>query len=95
MIEGFRNFVVQDLQVAAHNTRYRRTVYRLSDGSLQVAARPADVQGHFGVGLKQFVLYQVHQTHVSQTRLIEHIREYGMDISAGEVNEILLQGHDA
>ena len=94
-IEGYRDFVVQDLNVAAHNTRYRRTIYRLPDGSLQVAARPADVQGHFGVGLKQFVLYQVHQTHVSQARLLEQLREYGIDISAGQVNEILLQGHDA
>jgi hypothetical protein len=86
---------VQDLKVAAHNTRYRRTVYRLPDGSLQVAARPSDVQGHFGVGLKQFVLYQVHQTHVSQARLLEQLGEYGIDISAGQVSEILLQGHDA
>lgn len=64
-IEGYRDFVVQDLKVAAHNTRYRRTVYRLPDGSLQVAARPDHATGHFGVGLKQFVVYQVHQMHVS------------------------------
>jgi Transposase IS66 family len=94
-IEGYRDFVVQDLNVAAHNTRYRRTVYRLPDGSLQVAVLPADVNGHFGVGLKQFVLYQVHQTHVSQARLLEQLQEYGIDISAGQVNEILLHGHDA
>jgi hypothetical protein len=94
-IESYRDFVVQDLSVEAYNTRYRRTVYRLPDGSLQVAALPADVQGHFGVGLKQFVLYQVHQTHVSQARLLEQLGEYGIDISAGQVNEILLQGHDA
>jgi hypothetical protein len=94
-IEGYRDFVVQDLKIEAHNTRYRRTVYRLSDGSLQVAARPAEVQGHFGVGLKQFVLYQVHQTHVSHARLLEQLDEYGVDISAGQLNEILLHGHDA
>ena len=73
-IEGYRDFVVQDLKVAAHNTRYRRTVYRLPDGTLQVAARPDQVSGHFGVGLKQFVLYQVHQMHVSQARLRELLR---------------------
>lgn len=94
-IEGYRNFVTQDLKVEAYNTRYRRTVYRLPDGSVQVAPLPADVQGHFGVGLKQFVLYQVHQMHVSQARLLEQLREYGIDLSAGQVNEILLQGHDA
>jgi hypothetical protein len=75
-IEGYRDFVVQDVKIEAYNTRYRRTVYRLPDGSLQVAARPADVQGHFGLGLKQFVLYQVHQTHVSHARLLEQLGDY-------------------
>lgn len=94
-ILGYRNFVVQDLKVEAHNTRYRRTVYRLPDGGIRTAELPPVVQGHFGVGLKQFMLYQVHQTHVSQARLLEQLREYGIDISAGQVNEILLEGHDA
>jgi hypothetical protein len=94
-ILGYRDFVVQDLKVEAHNIRYRRTVYRLPDGSLQTAHLPPEVRGHFGVGLKQFMLYQVHQTHVSQARLLEQLREYGIDISAGQVNEILLEGHDA
>ena len=44
-IEGYRDFVVQDLKIAAHNTRYRRTVYRLPDGRLQVADLPAEVGG--------------------------------------------------
>jgi hypothetical protein len=87
-IEGYRDFVVQDLQIAARNTRYRRTVYRLPDGALRVAALPADITGHFGVGLKQFILYQVHQTHVSQARLLEQLGEYGIDISAGQLNAI-------
>jgi hypothetical protein len=94
-IEGYRDFVVQDLKVAAHNTRYRRTVYRLPDGSLLVAARPESVTGHFGVGLKQFVLYQVHQNHVTQGRLIEQLREFGIDISEGQISAMLLDGHDA
>ena len=94
-VEGYRDFVVQDLKVAAHNTRYRRTVYRLPDGTLAVAALPADISGHFGIGLKQFILYQVHQTHVSQARLLEQLGEYGIDLSAGQLNAILLDGHDA
>lgn len=94
-VEGYRDFVVQDLKIAAHNTRYRRTVYRLPDGTLRVAPRPAEVTGHFGVELKQFILYQVHQTHVSHARLLEQLREYGIDISAGQLNAILLDGHDA
>lgn len=94
-VEGYRDFVVQDLSIGAHNTRYRRAVYRLPDGTLRVAPRPADVHGHFGVGLKQFILYQVHQTHVSHARLLEQLAEYGIDISTGQLNAILLNGHEA
>jgi len=39
-LEGYRDFVVQDLVVKTHNVRYRRAVYRLPDGSLRVAPRP-------------------------------------------------------
>jgi hypothetical protein len=94
-IAGYRNFVVQDLKIAPHNTRYRRTVYQLPDGSFQTAALPAHVSRHFGVELQQYILYQAHQLHVSQARLLVQLREFGIDISAGELNEILLHGHDA
>jgi hypothetical protein len=93
--EGYRDFVVQDLRIEAHNTRYRRTVYRLPDGSLQVASLPAHVEGHFGVRLRQYVLYQVHQNHVTQGRLLQALRELGIDISAGQISAILLAGHEA
>jgi hypothetical protein len=93
--EGYRDFVVQDLRIEAHNTRYRRTVYRLPDGNLQVASLPAHVEGHFGVRLRQYVLYQVHQNHVTQGRLLEELRELGIDISAGQISAILLAGHEA
>jgi len=94
-LEGYRDFVVQDLVVKTHTTRYRRAVYRLADGSLCIAARPAGIDSHFGVHLKQYVLLQVHQNHVTQGRLLEELREWGLDISAGQISHILLEGHDA
>jgi len=61
-IEGYRDFVVQDLKIAAHNTRYRRTVYRLPDGRLQVADLPAEVYESVRPGLTPGV-YQVLGVH--------------------------------
>jgi hypothetical protein len=94
-LEGYRDFVVQDLVVKTHNVRYRRAVYRLPDGSLRVAPRPDGIDAHFGVGLREHVLWQVHQNHVTQGRLLEELHELGIDISAGQISNILLQGHDA
>ncbi len=94
-LEGYRDFVVQDLVVKTYNVRYRRAVYRLPDGSLRVAPRPDGIDAHFGVGLREHVLWQVHQNHVTQGRLLEELHELGIDISAGQISNILLQGHDA
>lgn len=94
-LEGYRDFVVQDLIVKSHTTLYRRAVYRLPDGSLRVAQRPAQVDSHFGVGLREHVLLQVHQNHVTQGRLLEELHELGIDISAGQISNILLNGHAA
>lgn len=94
-LEGYRDFVVQDLVVKTHNVRYRRGVYRLPNGSLRVAPLPPGVDAHFGVGLREHILWQVHQNHVTQGRLLEELGELGIDISAGQISNILLQGHDA
>jgi len=93
-LEGYRDFVVQDLVVKTHTTRYRRAVYRLADGGLCVAPRLAGVDSHFGIGLKQYILVQVHQNHVTQGRLLEELREWGIDISAGQLSRLLLEGHE-
>lgn len=92
--EGYRDFVVQDIVVESRNTRYRRAVYRLADGSLIVGQQPEGVDSHFGPALIEFILVQTHQNHVTQGRLLEQLRELGVDISAGQLSNILLQGHE-
>jgi hypothetical protein len=94
VLEGYRDFVVQDLIIQGNNTRYRRAVYRLPDGTLLVGPRPADVTSHFGLGLRQYILLQAHQNHVTQNRILEQLRDLGVDISAGQISNILLNGHD-
>jgi hypothetical protein len=93
-LEGYRDFVVQDIVLETRNTRYRRAVYRLPDGSLAVASRPAEIDSHFGPALREFILLQTHQNHVTQGRLLEQLGELGVEISAGQLSNILLQGHD-
>jgi hypothetical protein len=94
VLEGYRDFVVQDLIIQGNNTRYRRAVYRLPDGTLLVGPRPDDVTSHFGLGLRQYILLQAHQNHVTQNRILEQLRDLGVDISAGQISNILLNGHD-
>jgi hypothetical protein len=92
---GYQDFTVQDLQVAPHNTRYRRGRYQLPDGTILTAPLPQDVISHFGPTLRQYVLYQHFHNHVTQPLLHEELLELGVDISAGQVNHLLTEGHEA
>jgi len=91
---GYQDFTVQDLIIDLHNTRYRRGRYQLPDGTVVIAPLPKDVTSHFGPMLKQYVLYQHVHNHVTQPLLHEELQELGVDISAGQVNRLLTEGHE-
>ena len=91
---GYEDFVVQDLKIEAHNVCYRRWRYLLPDGSSRTAPLPAHVQGHFGPGLRSYVLYQHHQNGVTQPLIHEELLDLGIDISTGQIDRLLTEGHD-
>ncbi len=39
--------------------------------------------------LRSYLLYQYHHCHVTQPKLLEQMREWGIDISAGQLNRIM------
>jgi hypothetical protein len=91
---GHEDFVVQDLKIEAHNVCYRRLRYLLPDGTSQTASLPAHVQGHFGPGLHAYVLYQYHQNHVTQPLIREELLDLGVDVSTGQIDHLLTEGHE-
>lgn len=92
---GYQDFTVQDLLVEPHNTRYRRGRYQLPHGRIVIAPLPQDVTSHFGPTLRQYLLYQHFHNHVTQPLLHEELHELGVDISTGQINRLLTEGHDA
>jgi len=91
---GYEDFVVEDLRIEAHNICYRRIRYRLPDGGHVTAPLPAHVEGHFGPTLRSYVLYQHYQNHVTQPLIHEELVELGIDISTGQINRLLTEGHE-
>jgi hypothetical protein len=90
----YEDFVVQDLKIEARNVCYRRLRYFLPDGTSQTAPLPAHVQGHFGSGLRGYVLYQHHQNGVTQPLIHEELLDLGIDISTGQIDRLLTESHD-
>jgi hypothetical protein len=95
VLESYQDFVVQDLLFESHNVKYRRARFRLPEGTYLTARLPETVRGHFGVQLRAYVLHQHHQNHVTQPLIRQQLLDVGVDISVGEINEMLLAGHEA
>lgn len=93
--KGYQYYVVQNLIITTVNTRYRLERWQFPDGSCQVASLPVDIEGyHFGATLRSFIDYQYHHQHVTQPLLLEQLRDYGVDMSAGELNRLLTENKD-
>jgi hypothetical protein len=93
--KGYRDFIVQDLRIEPHNTCYRLEVWQTPDAKRLLGELPAGLNGgHFGAQLRRYVLYQHHHCHVTQALLHEQLREWGIDISAGQINALLSGAND-
>jgi len=91
----YKPFVVQDLKLEAHNIRYRLKVYKTPDGSYVVGQLPAYINGgHYGPSLIRFILYQYYHCHVTQPLLLEQLHELDIDISKGQLNNILIENKE-
>jgi uncharacterized small protein (DUF1192 family) len=91
----YKDFVVQDIIIEPQNTRFRLKVYETPDGSYVRGELPAYLNGkHFGPTLIRFILYQYYQCHVTQPLLLEQLEEFGIDISAGKLNDFLIEEKD-
>jgi len=93
--KGYRDFVVQDLVIDTHNTHYKLARWQTPDGSYLTGQLPANLRKrHFGSQLISYVLYQHHHCQTTQPLLLEQLREWGVDISAGQIENLLTSNQD-
>jgi hypothetical protein len=93
--KGYRRFVIQDLEIRAHNTCYLLEQWRFPNGDYVTAPVPPTAgNGHYGSTLISYVLYQYYQAHVTQPLLLAQLHDWGLEISAGQLNHLLTEGHE-
>ncbi len=87
---GYRSYDVQELIIKRHNIRFQLAEYITGDGKTVVGELPQEYQGrHYGPGLVCYVMYQHYQCRVPQPLIYEQLREWGINISVGQVNRLL------
>jgi hypothetical protein len=90
--KGYEDFTVQDIRIELHNTRLRLERWRTPSGENLLGRRPAEFGNrHYGPTLISYILHQYHHAHVTQPLLLEQLREWGVDISAGQLSAIITE----
>ena len=93
--KGYKDFTVQDLRIELHNTCYRLERWKAPAGEEIVGTLPAEVDGnHFGTILRSFILYQYYHSIVTQPLILEQLREWHIDISAGKLSAVITEGKE-
>jgi hypothetical protein len=92
---GYRDYDVQELKIERHNIRFRLAEYVTKEGKTIVGELPVEYRrGHYGPQLLGYILYQHYQCRVPQTLIHEQMEEWGIDISTGQINQILTENKE-
>jgi len=95
VFKGYEDYVVQGLRIRLHNTKYRRVRYQTPTGDTLLGELPEAVRGsHFDAELRSYMLLQYYQQHVSQPLILKQLWALGVQISSGQLNRILTEGHE-
>jgi len=96
VFKGYNDFVVQGIKIGPNNIRYRLKTYETPDGEYICAKLPQSLKGkHFSPELISFILYQYYHAHVTQPLLLEQLHEFGIEISKGQLNNLLIENKEA
>jgi Transposase IS66 family len=94
--KGYVEVTVQDVVLRADNVVFRRAKwYAPSTHRTYLAPLPLGYHGHVGPGVRALVLALAYGSHVSQPKIRAFLRDLGIDLSAGQVANLLVQDQDA
>ena len=87
---GYRDYDVQELKLKRHNIRFRLAEYVTVEGKTVVGQLPVEYRhGHFGPVLLSYVVHQYYGCRVSQPLIYEELQGLGIDISIGQIHNIV------
>lgn len=89
----YKKYIVQDIIIQPFNKMYKRGRWKTPDGNWLIAPLPDKVKGHFGASLRQYILSLNYSMNVPQKLILERLWELGIEISAGQLQNILTEDH--
>ena len=91
--KGYKSCIIQDLIIRSNNIEYQLEIWQSPDGVQGMTAQlPAHLENtHFGPTLKAYILHQYNECGVTQPLILSSLKDFGVDISAGMINNILVE----
>lgn len=90
--KGYKTYTVQDLIIQATEITFRIGIYITPEGKIIRGELPKEYSsGHFGSEFSAHCLQLYHGGLMTQPALLEYLREQGIDISSGQLHNILTE----
>jgi len=95
VFKGYQDVVVQDIAFRTDNILFRKEKYS-SPGNRQtyLAELPAGYHGQFGAGVRAWVLALYYEGGMSEPKILEVVQTVGMEISAGQLSDMLIKDQE-
>jgi len=93
--KGYVDVVVQDLVLKTDNVCFRKAkYYSPSEGKTYLAPLPDGYRGEFGPGVRSLAVEMYFGANVSEGSLLGLFGSAGLEISSGQVSNLLIQDQD-
>ena len=90
--KGYADVVVQDIVVKTDNVRFRKEkYYSAATRKTYIAELPRGYEGQFGPGIKALTLAFYYGIGTSEPKILEFFENVGIQISAGEISNLLIK----
>ncbi len=93
--KGHEETIVQDVVFRTDNVLFRREKYHSrAEGRSYLAPLPPGYEGQFGPGIKSLSLVLYFGANMSEPKIAELFGNLGVQISEGEISNLLIKGHE-
>ena len=94
--KGHAEVTVQDLSMHTDNVLFRkRKYYSVSEGKMYLAELPPGYEGEFGPGIKSLAIVMHFGMQTTQPKILEFFGNFGVQISSGQLSNILIKDKEA
>ncbi len=94
--KGYEEVIVQDLVVRTDNVLFRKEkFYSATEGKTYLATLPPGYSGEFGPGIRALAVIFAFACQMTEPKLLAFFQHVGIQISAGEISNLVIKGHAA